>query len=440
MELRPLEKLSNSEYRVGKVVSREVLDSRANPTVQVDLYTGSGFGRFSVPSGASKGHLEALELRDGDKQRYAGLGVQKAVENVKQILGQKILGMDSRDQATIDRILINLDGTENKGRLGANAILGVSIALARASADTAKSPIYRALAEGRKPSLPMPLMNIINGGKHAGNELSFQEFMVIPAGFRTFKEALRCGGEIYHALRLRLEAKYGKSAINVGDEGGFAPPINSIEEALDQINDAVEEAGYSPGQNVILGIDAAADSFYNRASGKYTVDGKAIDSDELLELYANLQEKFPLKSMEDPFHDEDFENFSRITKKLGARVQIVGDDLFVTNIKRVTQGIRVKAANALLVKINQIGTLTETIEAVETARRAHYGLGVSHKSGGTADNSIADISVALSTGQIKAGAPARGERTSKYNRLLLIEEELGSSARFYGPEFLKSHN
>jgi len=435
-----LEKLSNSEYRVEKVVSREVLDSRANPTVQVDLYTKSGFGRFSVPSGASKGHLEALELRDGDRQRYAGLGVQKAVENVNRVLGPKILGMESREQAKIDRILINLDGTENKRRLGANAILGVSIALARASADTAKSPLYRALAEGRKPSLPLPLMNIINGGKHAGNDLSFQEFMVIPAGFRTFKDSLRCGVEVYHALRLRLEAKYGKSAINVGDEGGFAPPIKSVEEALGQINDAVEEAGYSLGQNVILGIDAAADSFYDQKVGTYKVDGREIDSDELLDLYVKLQEKFPLKSIEDPFHDEDFENFSRITKKLEAKVQIVGDDLFVTNIKRVAQGIRAKAANALLVKINQIGTLTETIEAVEMARKADYGLVLSHRSGETEDNSIADISVALATGQIKAGAPARGERTSKYNRLLQIEEELSSTARFYGPEFLKRHN
>ena len=432
--------MASSEFKIEKIVSREVLDSRANPTVQVDLYTKAGFGRFSVPSGASKGRLEALELRDGDRQRYAGLGVQKAVENVNKILGPKILGMDSREQAKIDRVLINLDGTENKGRLGANAILGVSIAVSRASADTAKSPLYRALAGGRKPSLPMPLMNIINGGKHAGNDLSFQEFMVIPAGFRTFKDALRCGAEIYHALRLRLEAKYGKSAINVGDEGGFAPPINSVEEALGQINDAVDEAGYSPGQNVILGIDAAADSFYNQASARYNVDGKMIDSDELLELYVNLQEKFPLKSIEDPFHDEDFENFSIITKNLGAKVQIVGDDLFVTNIKRVAQGIRARAANALLVKINQIGTLTETMEAVETARKADYGLVLSHRSGETEDNSIADISVALATGQIKTGAPARGERTSKYNRLLLIEEELGSSARFYGPEFLKRHN
>ena len=408
--------------------------------MQVDLHTRSGFGRFSVPSGKSKGRLEAIELRDGDKQRYTGFGVQKAVENVNSVLGPKILGMDSREQAKIDKILIKLDGTDNKARLGANAILGVSIALARASADTAKSSLYQALAGGRKPILPLPLMNILNGGQHAGNDLSFQEFMVMPAGFRTFKDALRCGAEVYHALRVRLEAKYGKPATNVGDEGGFAPPISSVEEALGQIYDAVEEAGYSPGQNVILGIDAAADSFYNEKAGTYNVDGKEIDTEQLLELYISLQEKFPLKSIEDPFHDEDFENFSKITKKLGAKVQILGDDLFVTNIKRVAEGIRAKAANALLVKMNQIGTLTETMEAVETARKADYGLVLSHRSGETEDNSIADISVALATGQIKAGAPARGERTSKYNRLLLIEEELGSSARFYGPEFLKNHS
>jgi len=432
--------LASSEFKIEKTVSREVLDSRGNPTVQVDIYTKSGFGRFSVPSGASKGHLEALELRDGDRQRYSGLGVQNAVENVNMILGPKIHGMDSREQEKIDRTLINLDGTENKVRLGANAILGVSVAVSRASADTAKSPLYRTLAGGKKPNIPLPLMNIINGGKHAGNDLSFQEFMVIPAGFRTYKDALRCGSEIYHSLKLRLEAKYGKSAINVGDEGGFAPPISHVEEALGQINDAVDEAGYSPSQNVILGIDAAADSFYNPKPGTYTVDGKEIDSDDLLELYVSLQEKFPLKSIEDPFHDEDFENFSTITEKLGARVQIVGDDLFVTNIKRVAQGIRARAANALLVKINQIGTLTETIEAVEMARKANFGLVMSHRSGETEDTSIADMSVALVTGQIKAGAPARGERTAKYNRLLMIEEELASSARFYGPEFLKSHN
>jgi enolase len=437
--LRALDNLSSSEFRIERTVSREVLDSRGNPTVQVDLYTKTGFGRFSVPSGASKGRLEALELRDGDKQRYAGLGVQKAVENVNKILGPKIQGMDSREQEKIDRVLINLDGTENKGRLGANAILGVSIAVSRASADTAKTPLYRALAGGRKPSLPLPLMNIINGGKHAGNDLSFQEFMVIPAGFKTYREALRCGSEVYHALHDRLESKYGKSAVNVGDEGGFAPDIENVEEALGQINDAIEEAGYTPGENALLGVDAAADSFYNKKQGKYLVDGKQLSSQELFERYEKLVESFPLRSIEDPFHDEDFDNFARITTKLGSKLQIVGDDLFVTNLKRVEKGISLGAANALLIKVNQIGTLTETLEAVEKARSASYGLVMSHRSGETEDTSIADLSVGLATGQIKTGAPARGERTSKYNRLLQIEEELGSPTSFYGPEFLTKH-
>jgi enolase len=434
-----LENLSSSEFKIERTVSREVLDSRGNPTVQVDIYTKSGFGRFSVPSGASKGRLEALELRDGDKQRYASLGVQKAVENVNKILGPKIQGMDSREQEKIDRVLINLDGTENKGRLGANAILGVSMAVSRASADTAKVPFYRALAGGRNLSLPLPLMNIINGGKHAGNDLSFQEFMVIPAGFKTYHEALRCGSEVYHALHDRLESKYGKSAVNVGDEGGFAPNIENVEEALGQINDAIEEAGYTPGENALLGVDAAADSFYNEKQGKYLVDGKQLSSQELFERYERLVESFPLRSIEDPFHDEDFDNFARITTKLGSKLQIVGDDLFVTNLKRVEKGISVGAANALLIKVNQIGTLTETREAVEKARSASYGLVMSHRSGETEDTSIADLSVGLATGQIKTGAPARGERTSKYNRLLQIEEELGSPTSFYGPQFLTKH-
>jgi enolase 1/2/3 len=431
--------LDASAFKVEKVVSREILDSRGNPTVQVDLYTRGGFGRFSVPSGASKGHREALELRDGDSQRYHGMGVQRALESIDKILGPKIIGLDSRDQSKIDRLLIDLDGTENKSRLGANAILGVSVAVSRAAADTAHSPLYRTIADGRKPVLPVPMMNIINGGKHAGNDLSFQEFMIMPAGFKTFHEALRCGSEIYHALKTRLESKYGKSATNVGDEGGFAPNIDRVEEALGQINDAVEEAGYSPGQNLVLGVDAAADSFYDEQRKKYLVDGKQISPDDLFGLYEDLAESFPLKSIEDPFHDEDFDNFAKITKKLGSRIQIVGDDLFVTNIKRVEQGIRLGAANALLIKVNQIGTLTETVEAVEKARKASYGLVMSHRSGETEDTSIADFSVGLATGQIKTGALARGERTCKYNRILQIEEELGSTASFYGPEFLKKH-
>jgi enolase len=431
--------LDPASFKVEKIVSREVLDSRGNPTVQVDLYTKRGLGRFSVPSGASKGHREALELRDGDRQRYNGLGVQKAVDNINSVIGPKIIGMDAREQSKIDQLMIGLDGTENKSRLGANAILGVSIALSRASADTIHAPLYRAVADRRTPLLPLPMMNIINGGKHAGNDLSFQEFMIIPAGFKTFREALRCGSEVYHSLKSRLESKYGKSAINVGDEGGFAPDIGRVEEALGQINDAIEEAGYSPGQNVVLGVDAAADSFYDRDKNNYYVDGKHITSEALSELYEDLAKNFPLKSIEDPFHDEDFENFARITKKLGSKIQIVGDDLFVTNIKRVEKGIRLGASNALLVKVNQIGTLTETIEAMERAREANFGLVMSHRSGETEDTSIADLSVGLATGQIKTGALARGERTCKYNRLLLIEEELGPEASFYGPEFLRTH-
>ena len=428
-----------SKFKVVKVFSREILDSRGNPTVQVEVTTSSGFGRFSVPSGASKGRLEALELRDGDRQRYGGLGVRKAVENVNLTVGPKIIGFDSRDQEKIDGTITQLDGTVNKGRLGANALLGVSIAVARAAADSAKVPLYVMVLKNRRPLLPLMMLNIINGGKHAGNDLSFQEFMVLPAGFKSFTEALRCGSEVYHALRSRLEAKYGKTAINVGDEGGFAPPIGSVEEALGQINDAVEEAGYSAGQNVILGVDAAADSFFDERSERYNVDGKWLDSSELLDLYIDLSERFPLKSVEDPFHDKDFTNFSEITKRIGSKIQIVGDDLFVTNIKRVEQGISSHSANALLVKVNQIGTLTETIEAMEKARAANFGLVVSHRSGETEDSTIADLSVGLASGQIKAGAPARGERTCKYNRLLQIEEELGSQARFYGPDFLRSH-
>jgi enolase len=431
--------LDASAFKVEKLISREILDSRGNPTVQVDLYTKGGFGRFSVPSGASKGHREALELRDGDRQRYQGMGVQKALESIDRVLGPKIIGLDSRDQSRIDRLLITMDGTENKCRLGANAILGVSIAVSRAAADTAQSPLYQTIATGRKPLLPVPMMNIINGGKHAGNDLSFQEFMIMPVGFKTFHEALRCGSEVYHALKARLESKYGKSATNVGDEGGFAPNIDKVEEALGQINDAVEEVGYDLGQNVVLGVDAAADSFYDEQRKKYLVDGRQISPEDLFELYEDLVESFPLKSIEDPFHDEDFDNFAKITKKHGSRIQIVGDDLFVTNIKRVEQGIRLGAANALLIKVNQIGTLTETVEAVEKARKASYGLVMSHRSGETEDTSIADFSVGLATGQIKTGALARGERTCKYNRLLQIEEELGSAASFYGPEFLKKH-
>ena len=426
-------------YLVEKVQAREILDSRGNPTVQVDVHTKSGFGRFSVPSGASKGRLEALELRDGDQDRFLGLGVLKAVDNVNRILGPAVVGMDTRNQEKIDAKLLKLDGTRNKSRLGANALLGVSLAAVRAAADTAKLPLHQIISKGRKALLPLPLMNILNGGKHAGNNLSFQEFMILPAEFRSFREALRCGSEIYHTLGQELLERYGKSSVNVGDEGGYAPAIGQVREALEMVESAVVEAGYSKGREVVLGIDAASGSFYDERARKYSVDGRKMETVELFDFYLDLCKAFPLRSIEDPFNDEDFESFARLTKRVGSKVQIVGDDLFVTNLARVEKGISLGSANALLVKVNQAGTLTETVDAVEKARKAGYGLVMSHRSGETEDTTIADLAVGLATGQIKTGAPARGERTAKYNRLLEIENELGSKARFYGPEFLKAY-
>ncbi len=426
-------------YLVEKVQAREILDSRGNPTVQVDVHTKSGFGRFSVPSGASKGRLEALELRDGDQDRFLGLGVLKAVDNVNRILGPAVVGIDTRNQEKIDAKLLKMDGTKNKSRLGANALLGVSLAAVRAAADTAKLPLHQMMSKRRRPLLPLPLMNILNGGKHAGNNLSFQEFMILPAGFRSFGEALRCGSEIYHTLGHELLEKYGKSSVNVGDEGGYAPPIGQVRDALEMVESAVVEAGYSKGQEVVLGIDAASGSFYDERARKYSVDGRKMETVELFDFYLDLCKAFPLRSIEDPFNDEDFVNFVRLTKRVGSKVQIVGDDLFVTNLARVEKGISLGSANALLVKVNQAGTLTETVDAVEKARQAGYGLVMSHRSGETEDTTIADLAVGLATGQIKTGAPARGERTAKYNRLLEIESELGSKARFPGPEFLKAH-
>ena len=425
-------------YLAEKVQAREILDSRGNPTVQVDVHTKSGFGRFSVPSGASKGRLEALELRDGDQDRFLGLGVLKAVDNVNRILGPAVVGMDTRNQEKIDAKLLKMDGTKNKSRLGSNALLGVSLAAVRAAADTAKLPLHQMMSKSRRPLLPLPLMNILNGGKHAGNNLSFQEFMILPAGFRSFGEALRCGSEIYHTLGQELRERYGKSSVNVGDEGGYAPAIGQVSEALEMVESAVEEAGYSTGREAVLGIDAASGSSYDGRARKYSVDGRKMEAAELFDSYLDLCKAFPLRSIEDPFNDKDFANFARLTKRVGSKVQIIGDDLFVTNSARVEKGISLGSANALLVKVNQAGTLTETVDAVEKARKAGYGLVMSHRSGETEDTTIADLAVGLATGQIKTGAPARGERTAKYNRLLEIEGELGSDARFYGHEFLKS--
>ncbi len=431
--------MPRADYLIRKIVAREILDSRGNPTVQVDAWTGAGFGRFSVPSGASKGHFEAVELRDGDKRRFLGLGVLKAVGNVNKILGPAVAGMDCRDQAKLDSRLLTLDGTKNKSRLGANALLGVSMAVVRAAAETAGIPLYQQVAGRRRPVLPLPMMNILNGGKHAGNDLSFQEFMILPAGFPSLREALRCGSEIYHVLGGMLQEKYGRTSVNVGDEGGFAPPIEKVRDALEMVSGSVEEAGYSVGREVVLGIDAASNSLYQPASRKYKVDGELFSVVDLSDFYSELCEAFSLRSIEDPFRDADFGSFAKLARRLGSRVQVVGDDLFVTNRARVERGIKLGAANALLVKVNQAGTLTETLQAMERARRAGYGLIVSHRSGETEDTTIADLAVGLATGQIKTGAPARGERTAKYNRLLEIEEELGSKARFYGPTFLKAH-
>jgi len=429
--------LPNSDYIIKSVKAREVVDSRGNPTVQVDVRTGTGFGRFTVPSGASKGRFEAVELRDGNRRRFHGLGALRAVRNVEKTLGPAVIGMDSRDQEKLDSKLVRMDGTKNKGRLGANAILGVSMGVARARADTAKVPLYRMVYGKRRTLLPVPLMNILNGGKHADNDLSFQEFVILPCGFDSFRDALRSGSEIYHTLGKSLTGKYGKGAVNVGDEGGFAPPLSRVREALELVGDAVEEAGYSTSREVVLGLDAAADSFYDSRSRTYRVDGELFEPGELFDFYVDLCKTFPVKSLEDPFYDEDFLGFARLTRRMGSRVQVVADDLFVTNSARVEKGVRLKAGNALLAKLNQAGTLTETVAALDVARRAGFGLILSHRSGETEDTSIAGLAVGLATGQIKAGAPARGERTAKYNRLLVIEEELGSQARYYGPRFLR---
>ncbi len=428
--------MPTNSYAITKVKARAILDSRGNPTVQVDVNTRGGFGRFSVPSGASKGQFEAVELRDNAKAKFHGMGVSKAIRNVEKILGPAILGMDSRGQEEVDKKLNKLDGTENKSHLGANALLGVSMAVARAKADTQGVPFYTSLQTRRRPTLPVPLMNILNGGKHAGNALSFQEFIIIPAGLAKFKEAIRSGSEVYHTLGRIIKERYGRDAVNVGDEGGYAPPLNQVEKALEVVNEAVEESGYSAGREVSLGIDAAADSFYNRDKNRYTPDGRDLTKEELFDFYLDLTKKYRLSSIEDPFEDNDFGSFAKLTKRIGSTSQIIADDLFVTNKSRIERGIRLRAGNALLAKLNQAGTLTETISAIETARSANYGIVISHRSGETEDTSIADLSVGLASGQIKTGAPARGERTAKYNRLMEIEEELGSQVRYHGPRFL----
>lgn len=414
------------------VYAREVLDSRGNPTVEVEVTTESGsFGRALVPSGASTGIYEAVELRDGDKSRYLGKGVLTAVKNVNDIIAPELVGMDVTDQCGIDRLMIALDGTKNKGKLGANAILGVSMAVAHAAAEFVGLPLYRYLGGFNSKELPTPMMNIINGGEHADNNIDFQEFMIMPVGAPTFKEAIRMGAEVFHALKSVLSGMGLNTA--VGDEGGFAPNLESNEAAIKVILEAIEKAGYVPGQDVMIAMDVASSEFYK--DGKYVLageGGKVFSSEELCDFYAELCAKYPIISIEDGLDQDDWAGWDYLTKKIGDKVQLVGDDFFVTNTERLAEGIEKNVANSILIKVNQIGTLTETFEAIEMAKKAGYTAVVSHRSGETEDATIADIAVATNAGQIKTGSMSRTDRIAKYNQLLRIEDELGQQAVYNG--------
>jgi enolase len=420
------------------VHARQILDSRGNPTVEVDVTLEDGsMGRAAVPSGASTGAHEAVELRDGDKSRWGGKGVEKAVRAVNDEIANAVLGLDAEEQAELDRTLIDLDGTPNKARLGANAILGVSLAAAKAAADALGTPLYRYVGGVSADVLPVPMMNILNGGAHADNPIDFQEFMVMPVGAPTFSEALRCGTEIFHSLKSAL-SKAGL-ATAVGDEGGFAPNIASAREALDFILRSVESAGYKAGSDVVLALDCASTEFFK--NGKYELEGegRSLSPIEMASYLAELADAYPIASIEDGMGEDDLEGWKILTDMVGDHVQVVGDDLFVTNEKRLSQGIENGLANSILVKVNQIGTLTETINAVRLAQTSGYTAVMSHRSGETEDSTIADLAVALSCGQIKTGSLARSDRTAKYNQLLRIEEELGDSARYPGIAALKAY-
>lgn len=418
---------------ITEIYAREVLDSRGNPTVEVEVLTESGaFGRALVPSGASTGEYEAVELRDGDKSRYLGKGVLKAVQNVNEVIAPEIVGYNVLDQVGIDKAMIELDGTPNKGKLGANAILGVSLAVAHAAADFLGVPLYQYLGGFNAKQLPVPMMNILNGGEHADNNVDIQEFMVMPVGAANFREALRMGAEIFHSLKSVLKGKGLNTA--VGDEGGFAPNLSSNEEALATIVEAIEKAGYKPGEDVLLALDVAASELYNKEDGKYHFKGEGVvrTSEEMVDFYEELVNKYPIISIEDGLDENDWEGHKLLTDRIGNRVQLVGDDLFVTNTKKLAQGIEKGVANSILIKVNQIGTLTETFDAIEMAKRAGYTAVVSHRSGETEDTTIADIAVATNAGQIKTGAPSRTDRVAKYNQLLRIEDQLGDIAQYLG--------
>lgn len=413
------------------IQAREILDSRGTPTVEVDVVLEDGaFGRAAVPSGASTGAHEAVELRDGDKSRFGGKGVMNAVNAVNTEIYDTIIGQDATEQISIDRQMIALDGTENKGRLGANAILGVSLAIAKAASESAALPLYRYIGGTLAHVLPVPMMNILNGGKHADNPIDIQEFMIMPVGASSCREAIRMGAEIFQALKSNLK-KAGMNT-NVGDEGGFAPNLSSAKEALDFIVKSIETAGYKPGDDVVLALDAASSEFYK--DGKYHLEGegKVLSSAEMVDYYTDLVDNYPVMSIEDGMAEDDWEGWDLLTKKLGGRIQLVGDDLFVTNTKRLSMGIKKNVANSILVKVNQIGSLTETLEAVDMAHRAGYTAVLSHRSGETEDATIADIAVATGCGQIKTGSLSRSDRLAKYNQLIRIEEELGDTAVYAG--------
>ncbi|RPG81812.1 MAG: phosphopyruvate hydratase [Crocinitomicaceae bacterium TMED114] len=421
---------------IDHIYAREILDSRGNPTVEVEVVTGEGvLGRAAVPSGASTGVHEAVELRDGQNDRYLGKGVLRAVENVNTTIAEELVGMDIFDQVGIDHYLIDLDGSDNKGNLGANALLGVSLAVAKAAAGSLGQPLYRYIGGVNANLMPVPMMNIINGGSHADNAIDIQEFMIMPVGADTFAEGLRMGAEVFHHLKKVLSSK-GLST-NVGDEGGFAPNLNSNEEALDTILMAIEKAGYKPDEDFQLALDAASSEFYDKEKGLYILSGvgKQMDGAAWVDYWKELRGKYPIISIEDGCDEDDWASWKLMTDALGDNTQLVGDDLFVTNVERLSRGIEEGVANSILIKVNQIGTLTETIEAVQLANRCGYTSVMSHRSGETEDTTIADLAVALSTGQIKTGSASRSDRIAKYNQLLRIEEELGDTAYYPGPHF-----
>ena len=415
------------------VYAREVLDSRGNPTVEVEVALESGAeGRAIVPSGASTGAFEAVELRDGDKGRYIGKGVEKAVANVNEIIAPELEGMDAFDQPAIDALMIELDGTHNKGKLGANAILGVSMAVARAAAEELGLPLFQYIGGVNAKQLPVPMMNILNGGEHADNSVDVQEFMILPVGAKSFREGLRMGAEVFHSLKKVLSER--GLACGVGDEGGFAPNLGSNREALELIVEAIEKAGYKPGDDVRLGLDVAATEMYDKETKLYDLkhEGKKLTAEQMVDLYEEWVNNFPIVTIEDGLDEEDWDGWKVLTDRLGKKVQLVGDDLFVTNTERLERGIEAGVANSILIKVNQIGTITETLDAIEMAKRAGYTAVISHRSGETEDTTIADLAVAVNAGQIKTGAPSRTDRVAKYNQLLRIEEMVGEQARYCG--------